>query len=228
MYPTQRREEISFGNSSETTKTAVIVCNGPSLAEVPLFWLESHVTFGANRVYLREDFQATFYTAIDTKLIRTPELLEEVKEYGSKANMAFVNRAMDEQWPDNFIATNCITPHDDDGNYVREFSPDPVKVVVEGGTVTYVNMQIAHWMGYRRLYLVGLDHTSGEDLYFHPDYAEPFEPKDFTEGEYQELTEFYYEKANEVFKGEIFNLTPGSQLEVFTDRSDRLQWPKSS
>ena len=226
MSQTLKKEETSSDSSSTTIPTAVIVCNGPSLADVPLYWLESHVTFGANRVYLREDFQSTFYTAIDVLMTSTPELRAEVIEYGSKSNMAFVNKEMGGEWPNNFIETNCITPYDDDGNYVREFSLEPIKVVVEGGSVTYANIQFAHWLGYRRLYLVGLDHTSGP--HFHPEYSDPFPEKSFSEEQYQEITEFYYEKANEVFEGEIYNLTPGSQLDVFTNRSDRLQWPKSS
>ncbi len=226
MCPITKKEGTLSASFSGGIPTAVIVSNGPSLADVPLYWLQSHSTFGANRVYLREDFQATYYTAVDMLMASTPELRKSLVEYGSKANIVFVNRAMGGEWPDNFVETNCITPHDDDGNYVREFSPNPMKVVVEGGTVTYVNMQIAYYLGYRRLYLVGLDHTSGP--HFHPDYMTPFLPKDFTEEAYQELTEFYYEKANEVFDGEIYNLTPGSRLKVFTDRSDSLQWSKSS
>ena len=179
-------------------------------------------------MYLREGFQPSYYTCVDVDMLRIPELLAEVEEYGSKSNIVYVNQEIDHEWPDHFLPIRCLTPYDDDGNYVAEFSMKPLNVVVDGGTVTYVQMQLAYYMGYRRLYLVGLDHTSGDKEYFDPEYASPLPPKTFTEKEYQELTELYYEKANEVFEGQIFNLTPGSQLKVFTDRSDRLQWPKLS
>ena len=219
-----RKDETSSESSSTAIPTATILCNGPSLINVPLGWLESHVTFGANRVYLLPDFQPSYYTCIDMLMLSDSEMLVEVERYGIMSSIAFVNRVADNRWPENFIPLTCMTPYDDDGNYMDEFSMEPLKVVVEGGTVTYVQMQLAYSMGYRRLYLVGLDHTSDESAYFHPDYAEPFDPKDFTETEYQQLTELYYRKANEIFEGQIINLTPGSQLDVFENRSDSLQW----
>ncbi len=210
--------------TATTVSEAVIVCNGPSLINVPLDWLSSHATFGANRVYLLPGFQPSYYTCIDMRVLNNVELRAEVEIYGSQSSIAFVNREVDHVWPPNFVPLQCMTPYDDDGNYMDEFSMEVHKVIVEGGTVTYVQMQLAYSMGYRRLYLVGLDHTSHDDAYFHPDYSEPFETKDFTESDYQKLTEMYYRRANEIFEGQIINLTPGSQLDVFENRSDSLQW----
>ncbi len=224
MSQIQKKEEILSESSSKDIPTATIVCNGPSLINVPLDWLASHATFGANRVYLMPGFQPSYYTCIDLMMLRDPEMLAEVEIYGSQSSIAFVNQSLDHVWPANFVPLRCMTPYDDYGNYMDEFSLYPHKVVVEGGTVTYVQMQLAYDMGYRRLYLVGLDHTSDESAYFHPDYAEPFDPKNFSEAEYQKLTELYYRKANEIFEGQIINLTPGSQLDVFENGSDSLQW----
>ncbi len=117
------------------------------------------------------------------------------------------------------------------GELVGAFSLNPLNMVNSGGSVTYVNMQIAWWKGYRRLLCVGLDHnfTGSRGDHFTSDYNKdvgiPYEGnpvggvgagKWFWHGEtFYKKTAIFYRIALGQFQGEIYNLTPGSKLDEF-------------
>tara|TARA_Y100001936_G_scaffold254168_1_gene326237 strand:+ start:17274 stop:17900 length:627 start_codon:yes stop_codon:yes gene_type:complete len=110
------------------------------------------------------------------------------------------------------------------------FSSDIKKTVYSGGTVTYVCLQLAYYMGFEKVYLIGLDHNfdskgvpnktevreADEDKnHFHPDY--------FPKGIKWQLpdllrSELAYSKARSTFESsgrEIIDLTVGGKCEVF-------------
>jgi hypothetical protein len=109
------------------------------------------------------------------------------------------------------------------------FSFDPANVVWESGTVTYVAIQLAYYMGFSKIILIGVDHSfntkgaanmtvisKGKDLnHFTPDY--------FKEGCRWQLpdlqtSELGYGLAKKVFEEDdrkIVDATLGGKLEVF-------------
>ena len=109
------------------------------------------------------------------------------------------------------------------------FSREPEKWIYEGHTVTYVCLQLAYYMGFTTVLLVGVDHkfefegkpndevtSNGDDVnHFHPDY--------FGENVRWNNPDLYrsmqsYRMANLVYEHDgrkIVNLTPGSDLDVF-------------
>jgi hypothetical protein len=108
--------------------------------------------------------------------------------------------------------------------------------VYEGHTVTFVSMQLAFFMGFRTVLLVGVDHRyiyegppnerhvmKGDDPnHFSPDYFKGME----WHNPDLERSEAAYRMAREAFEkngGRILNLTEGSALEVF-DRCDLSEW----
>ena len=64
------------------------------------------------------------------------------------------------------------------------FSTNPIHGFWQGATVTYVAMQLAYWMGFKKVLLVGIDHDfeakgvpgkiitleNGDPNHFRPDY----------------------------------------------------------
>ena len=100
-----------------------------------------------------------------------------------------------------------------------------------GGTVTFANLQLAAYMGYTKVLLVGVDHyykisetqrpalpfvAAGNDQdHFHPDY---FQKGSVYAAPEVEGTTHFYEVAKHVYTSmgrQIINLTPGSKLDVF-------------
>ncbi len=197
--------------------TCIIIGNGPSLADCPRSLLQKYDTFGANRVFLLDNgFTPKYYTVIDQYMIHTCAPF------------------LGDYHPDEmFIRRGFPIPG---SNQIRctvenAFSLDINEKVVMGGTVTYANLQIAYYMGYSKVLLVGVDHEyKGVDhvqpgtvfLADKPD-VDHFTEDYFTRGSLYaapELkgTEFSYQLAKEAFEADnrkIINLTPGSKLKVF-------------
>ena len=112
------------------------------------------------------------------------------------------------------------------------FSRNAARIVWVGGTVSYVAMQLAYFMGYDPVYIIGFDHsysvpkdaqvegraitsTSDDPNHFHPDY--------FGKG-YRwhdprvDRMEVAYGRAREAYEAagrRIYNATAGGKLEVF-------------
>lgn len=218
-------------------KTAVIVCNGPSLADVPNEWLDKYTTFGCNRVFLKEGFIPTYLSIFDVKMVFNANSRDEAYNALQASEEGFISSDVgayfhDAQMkkPDNVRVFNWKNLMSDDGRYLSAFSMNPENVVNSGGSVTYVNMQIAWWKGFRRLLCVGLDHnfTGPRGDHFTTEYNAgvgiPYAEGNSTPGEgagnwfwnsehFYEKTAAFYKVARQQFKGEIYNLTPESALD---------------
>lgn len=213
-----------------------ILGNGPSLNKVDLSKLKNEITFGVNSIFLnfkRMGFQVTYYAVEDSHVIRERSvqigLLDKpvkfipqlaVDKIPFSMNNVYMNVIMDyslyEGFP--FFSTDCV----------RRLWP--------GGTVTYLNMQLAYYMGFEEVYLVGFDHnyvipasavvkawdiqsTEDDPNHFHPDY--------FGKGYHwhiplTERMELCYIKANYAFECDgrkMFNATRGGKLDVI-ERKD--------
>jgi hypothetical protein len=210
-------------------RRAFIIGNGPSLHGTDLRLLKDEITIGCNGLFLMFDgmgFLPTFYTVED--------------------NLVAEDRA---DRINNIRGTTKIIPYDlryrikPDGdtvyvNFVRRYAGFPrfstcgESVIYWGGTVTYLNMQLAYHLGISTAYLVGMDHNyvvpkadnrdgsvitskTPDGNHFHPDYFGPgyryHDPRvDRMEEGYKTARE-YFEKDNR----NIFNATSGGRLEVF-------------
>jgi hypothetical protein len=119
------------------------------------------------------------------------------------------------------------------------FSMNPRAYIYEGYTVTYVCMQIAYYMDFDTILLVGIDHrftyngapnqqvvSEGADQnHFHPDYfgkGVKWNNPDL------ERSAQAYQMAKDVFERDgkrIINLTEGTALDVF-EKGELKEWQK--
>lgn len=213
----------------EAGKRIFIVGNGPSLNATDVDRLCGEVTIASNGIFLifdRKRFRPTYYTIED-------DLVAE--DRGAEA------AAMKGCWkifPED--VRQCI-PSDEQTIYVNlrreegtpRFSNNGRRSLYWGGTVTYMNMQLAHYLGAKAIYLVGFDHhyalpqprdqvdgcviTSATDdvnhfdgRYFGPGYRWHDPQVQRMEASYRAALAFF--KAHGV---EVFNATAGGYLEVF-------------
>jgi len=200
-------------------EVCVIIGNGPSLNVTPLKELgNNYLTLGSNKIY-RYPYTPNYYSVIDKEMLATclplpkdfvPDEMFLRAEYGLDGN-------------------NPIYPI-----VAAGFSLDINNFIVMGGTVTYALLQIAYFMGFQTVLLVGVDHhypkTSNYGNHkftadkYDPDHFKPSDGKPyFDEGKIYnppELsgTTLSYGIASELFKKsgrEIINLTPWTKLDVF-------------
>lgn len=200
---------------------AVIVGNGPSLRNTDLDLLKDECVFGLNRITLltaETGFEPTFLVSVNALVLE--QAGREIAESRARKFIAWRSRTH--------------VPRDDRTTYIQSrkapgFSRDPNRGLWEGATVTFVAMQLAYHMGFRRLVLVGVDHnfvdkgrphevvtSIGPDAnHFHPEYF----GKDFR---WQlpdlETSELAYRMARAAFQevgGVIVDSTVGGKLDVF-------------
>lgn len=154
-----------------------IIGNGPSLNNMDLKELQAYHTFGLNKIYLifdRVNLNLSYHVSVNPLVIE-----QSAKEFERLSCPSFLSyrAAFNLVAPLKhifFIATG--------GTFT--FRNEIMREINEGGTVTFVAMQIAFYMGFRKVFLIGVDHNfktkgnpndkqflSGKDPnHFHPEY----------------------------------------------------------
>lgn len=133
-----------------------IVANGPSLKKSNLNLLANEIAFGLNRIYLifnETSFRPTYYVTVNELILEQYSF-----EIGNLPMPKFLNwnrRSYFENLPDTYFLKSKLVIND-------SFQPDISKPLVVGATVTFVAMQIAYYMGFQEVILVGLDHSYAE------------------------------------------------------------------
>jgi len=154
----------------------VIIGNGPSLNKMDLSFLENEICFGMNRIFLIYDkwrFRPSYYVSVNPLVIE-----QSTKEISSLPMPRFLSHKGIEffEEPGDIM---FIAEHPE-----WEFSATPYSGLHEGWTVTFVAMQLAYFMGFSEVVLIGVDHhfvtpgdpnkevvSQGDDPnHFHPDY----------------------------------------------------------
>lgn len=187
--------------------------------------LHGEITFGLNRIYLLFDrigFATTFLVSVNTHVIE--QFADELIEIRSEKLFSWRARRHLERTDAVTFMRSVSRPH---------FSRDPSQGLWEGATVTYVAMQVAYYMGFEEVILIGVDHqfsTGG------PPHAlvtsegadeNHFDPGYFGKGiRWQlpdlETSEYAYALAKEAFEKDgrrVVNATVGGRLEVFPRRA---------
>ena len=149
-----RLQELKDSHKGER---CFIIGTGPSLTIQDLEMLQGEVTFGTNRIYElfpRTVWRPTYYVNQDHELI---------KKYGDSirtidAERIFLPVDYAQQFPGKKYSFFVLKykeffPHD------APFSTDISRYLAQGFTVTYGAIQIAAYMGFTEMYLLGIDHN---------------------------------------------------------------------
>jgi hypothetical protein len=130
-----------------------ILGNGPSLAKMDLRPLKSEITFGLNRIYLHYPvmgFPTNYYLAINTLVIE--QCAADIQAMAGARFITWRGR----RW---IRPADGIIYLDTDYTGPETFSTDVIHRVFEGSTVTYVAIQLAYFMGFSEVILIGVDHN---------------------------------------------------------------------
>lgn len=134
-----------------------LIGNGPSLNKTPLYLLKNEYTLCFNRFFIIEErinFNPTFYTTTDNVVLS--DIIEEVKRIIPKTEYSF--------FPDiHFRGENFYEQIGQFPNlfwlnqlHGEGFSKNLPKVF-PGGSVIYEGIQILNYLGFKEIYLVGVD-----------------------------------------------------------------------
>jgi hypothetical protein len=182
-------------------------------------------------------YKPTFYAVEDAHIVN--ERAEEINRYecdymflpvkyrskfDTGANRIFIDQ--------NYSFYDRTSPYFE----IPRFSQDCADEVYCGQSVTILNLQLAYYLGFTTVYLIGMDFnytipdsalvdgnviesTEGDVNHFHPDYfgkgKKWHDPKLHNVCKSYRLAKLMYELDGR----SIFNATPGGKLEIF-DRVD--------
>lgn len=199
-----------------------IVCTGPSLSISDLEMLKNDYTFGMNnsfRLFDKTSWRPSYYGIID------PSVYEKLCNDHAFRNLenVFIPDLFKKMYKRISIKQYYTFPMDFYELYwcklvnkpVR-FSDDISLLVYDIATVAYSLMQIAVYMGFKEIYLLGCDcNYSGEKQHF-AEYGIKVRAKDAVKTENNLIVAFSAAKEYADNHGiKIYNATRGGKLEVF-------------
>lgn len=228
LHPRARRSRKQLRSlaGAYAGRRCFIIGNGPSLRNTDLSLLRNEITFGLNRVYLlfgELGFATTFLVSVNDHVVE--QFSEEILAQPSVKFLSW--RARKRVPPKREDVTFLMS------NGTVRFSCDPVRRGLwEGATVTFVAMQLAYFMGFDTVILVGVDHsfaTQGEaNKLVTSQGPDPnhFSPHYFGAGVRWQLpdletSEVAYQLARQQFEAagrSIVDATVGGKLTVFPKR----------
>ena len=196
-----------------TDNIGLVIGNGPSLNEIPIEFLKKYPSFGTNKIFLLDGFTPTYYVSVDPVAI--DPFIDDIAKMDCK-------KFLRASYVKNLLA-DAFPLH---SSTIPAFSRHPDQWVYEGHTVTFVCLQLAFFMGFKTVVLVGVDHNYQDDEsanYFHSDYTKDVEGWHKPDMMQAELA---YNMAKTVYEWEgrrIVNLTPFTALDVF-EKGDIAEW----
>ena len=196
-----------------------IIATGPSLTMDDLMKLKDEITFGMNSlcmIFSKLGWETTYFG------IQDRDVYEKVEKYIS--NTSQTNVLLGDYITSPNIINEKFSRFSLDLSYrfhpskkdLTKFSKDCYKRVYNGGTITYSLIQIAVYMGFKEIYLIGVDNHYSDDLnkqhfvehgHFDPNYK--------TAGERNNIAYKAAKKFADSHNIKIFNATRGGMLEVF-------------
>lgn len=220
-------------------ETAVLIGNGPSLNDTDLDLLKGTATFGVNSIFLAGDRlpePLTFYVVEDSAVMK--ENTEAIKAYDARQKLFptnYLHYFDSENIPRNtaFFRMNGGFYNRGTGTFcLPRFSTDASQRVFCGQSVTIINLQLAYWMGFEQVVLIGMDFSyqipddaevngelivsrSDDPNHFHPDY---FGAGKTWKDPHLDRVLANYRLAKQVYEADgrrIVNATVGGALEEF-------------
>lgn len=232
------REKLSSLKNKFKGKRCFIIGNGPSLNKIDLNLLKSEYTFGVNGIFYKTKemgFKPTFYVVEDYHVMQ--DNVDEIVDFNCEYNFfpARYKKHFKGKMRDNntFFHLNEGFYIEGGPNYEKpRFSYDASSRLYCGQSVTIVNLQMAYYLGFDEVYLIGMDfnydlpstaivdgdviESTEDDInHFHPDYfgvgKKWHDPKLHNVLKNYEMCKFAFEQDGR----EIINATVGGKLEVF-------------
>lgn len=221
-FPNKNYQNIKQYHNIHKGKRCFIVANGPSLNKIDFSLLRDEITIGMNRIYLMKEqngFEPNYLACIDEERLVKP-FKEDLDSLTMPCFFLFSHRKFFSQKENQCFLNGCFSP---------KFYKDCSKGVGSGKTVTYTVIQLAFYMGFSEVYIIGKDHSfnqsgkAGVGVEVKGDDENHFIKNYFKVGQKWDLPDFETEEyayrlsriAFESDGRKIMNATIGGKLDIF-------------
>jgi hypothetical protein len=207
---------------SKRGERCFIIGNGPSLRDTDLSKLRNENTIGMNRIYLlfpELGFKTSYYLSVNDLVVG--QCADDIQNLQMPRFVSWRSRRWLKPDPDLYFLYTTYT-----GSL---FAEDVTRRLWEGATVTYVALQLAFYLGFKQIILIGVDHnfttqgkpnttvtSQGDDpnhfspAYFGKGFRWQLPDLETSERSYNMAKE-YYQKAGR----QVLDATIGGKLTVF-------------
>ena len=220
----ETQQEFEQYKGKYAGKRCFIVANGPSLRMSDLDRLQSknEITFGMNRIYALYDrtvWRPTFYLSQDPTVIRA--CIDETREQ-TKNSVVFVKVPGEPKYDVPGAINFKLDYRNVDKHIAPDFYDGEDCLFADGRSVTHTALQLAIYMGFSEIYLIGADCNYSADntsinsgsypdaRMYAPDKVGVPPDMEYTFSAYRVAKEYAEKKGVKVF-----NATRGGKLEVF-------------
>ena len=234
------KKRLEYFHNAYSGSRCFIMGNGPSLNKMELKLLENEFVWGTNRCYLLFDritWRPKFYIAVDKRVV--PDNAEEINNLSCELSdtLFFFPLIFRQQLILN--SNNNVFWYNEINNHVNNlpysmFSLDPSEYVYSVCTVTVAALQLAVYLGFNPIFMIGCDtsytvpntvhYENGDPNLLISTTADPnhFDPNYFGIGKKWHEPNvnnmiFHYEQARKFCDDQnvqIINATIGGNLEV--------------
>lgn len=147
-------------------ETALLVGNGTNLSLTPPF-LFNYPAFGMNTIHKYEGWKPKYYTGVDNRLMREfgKDIAEKYKDI-----YKFIPSGLKDWQGENFVIFNHLAKDLQDG-----WKPETLQDGITYHNVMHVAMQLAYWMGFTTLLMIGVHHKpdNGQSHFWGKDTGMP-------------------------------------------------------
>lgn len=235
-YQLKHFEKTRYGKNLKSLykkyqgKRCFIVGNGPSLTPADLERLKDEYTFAFNRIYYIFDkttWRPTFYCTQDDKIVANS--LQEIRNY---IRTPYIFAPINLKWYYDLELNTQYYFCQKQPNSEQEcplFSEDISHQIGVGNTVAFTAIQLAVYMGFKTIYLIGIDHSFhiSQDMngniivdptakdYFSEEYNKDKNSLFIPKLDVSTLSYIAAQKYAQTHSAKIYNATRGGKLEVF-------------
>ena len=213
-----------------------IIGNGPSLNDNNLNFLKGEYTFGVNSIFYKTQdmgFKPTFYVVEDGHVV--DDNLEEINNFRAEYKFfpsAYKGKIKQDENTLYFNMNRGFYEEYSPNHEMPRFSRDASQVLYCGQSVTIINLQLAFYLGFTEVYLIGMDFNyvipdtatvDGNTIISNEDDCNHFDGRYFGKGKkwHDPMLENVlasYKLCDAVYTRhgrKVFNATFGGKLEVF-------------
>jgi hypothetical protein len=212
--------DISNFHNLHAGETVLLVGNGKNLSETPPEWF-GFPSIGMNTIYKYAGWKPTYYTAVDSRVWR--EFGQEIAEKYADIPK-FVPRPNLDKWQgENFYRfyhrPGALFPMNGKPMlYDNLMSEEGISY----GNVMHVAMQLAAWMGFSTLLLIGVEHKPfhAQDHFWGCDHGMNVPPVEQWFDGYREITAHL--RHNGI---RVLNISPNTHVDSkILPRGDWREW----
>ncbi|ETI67544.1 6-hydroxymethylpterin diphosphokinase MptE-like protein [Neobacillus vireti] len=218
FYRKGRYEKLRNVKNIHKGERCFIVATGPSITIEDLEKLKNEITFSMNSICLafdETDWRPTYYGIQDIGVFNKFE--QYIEKLNVECKFISDNIFTKKNVPDDhfIFPLNLLNHNSPHRKYRTKFSNNAFAVIYDGYTITYSLIQLAIYMGFAEIYLLGTDCSYSSNMKHHFKDYDHVDPTFLLAGD--KMISAYKEakKYADRHNIKIYNATRGGMLEVF-------------